>query len=265
MTGFEFVWVAFLVRTIAAAGFVAGVIWLMERTSPFIGGVVLGLPFVIAPTYIFLLLNHDPTFVAGAATGGVATLGAALLFLAVIVGLLRRFNMPVSLAAGILAWLCGALLIRLLPASPAVSFTFLAACAAIAWTAMRRVALTAPVARGRSPGYELLLRGGSAGLLVGGVSTLAAQLGAQLAGIIASFPIALTVVCLFLPQRLEKAGMRAALTASALGLASHAAFFLCLILLAPVWGGWPAFLIGVAAALATALAIALLRRRQAGR
>src|SRR3546814_12704371 len=69
---------------------------------------------------------------------------------------------------------------------------------------------------------------------------------------LSSFPVALLVVCSFMPRRLERAGMRAALRATQIGLASHVPFFLSMTLLAPRLGGGPAVVIGIAGSLAVA-------------
>ncbi len=45
----DFAILAIAARGLAAAGFVGGVVALMERASPFIGGIVLALPIVTAP------------------------------------------------------------------------------------------------------------------------------------------------------------------------------------------------------------------------
>lgn len=256
----DIAWLAIPARGLATAIFVGGVIWLMERASPFIGGIVLALPIVTAPAYVFLLLQDGADFAAHAALGSLATLGAVLLFLVTVIALLRRFPMRLALPAALLVWfLCG-LVIRELPAALPVSLAALGFAALIAWLAGRQVPLTAPAARGRSPLYETVLRGLAAGILVAVVSGCSALLGPRLAGIFASFPVALLVVCSFMPRRLEPTGMRAALRATQIGLASHVPFFLSMSLLAPRLGGGAAMLVGVAGSLSVALALGLLRR-----
>lgn len=256
----DLAWLAIPARGLATAVFVGGVIWLMERASPFIGGIVLALPIVTAPAYVFLLLQDGPDFAAHAALGSLATVGAVLLFLVTVIALLRRFSMVVALPCGLLAWLLGGLVIRELPALLPVSLGVFALAALIAWRAGTAVPLTAPAARSRSPLYETVLRGIAAGVLVAVVSGASGLLGPRLTGIFASFPVALLVVCSFMPRRLERAGMRAALRATQIGLASHVPFFLSLNLLAPRLGGGPAMVIGIGGSLAVALSLGLLRR-----
>lgn len=261
MTELEFAWAAILARGIAAACFVGGVIWLMERTSPFIGGIVLALPIVTAPAYLFLTLLHPPDFVAEAAQASMATIGAVLLFLVTVIALIRRWPMPPTLVCALAAWSLTGLLIRTAPAGIITSLGFLATAGLIAWYSGRRVPLTAPAARGRSPFYEIVLRGAAAGLLVIGVTVLADLLGPQVAGIFSSFPVALLTVCWFMPRRLDTAGIRAALRATQIGMVSHLPFFLSLALLGPHIGAWQAFALGILGSLAVAVALALLRRR----
>jgi len=256
----DLTWLAVPARGLATAAFVGGVIWLMERASPFVGGIVLALPIVTAPAYLFLLLHDGPDFAAHAALGSLATVGSVLLFLATVIALLRRYPMRLALPAGLLVWLAAGLVIRQLPATLPVSLAVLALAALVAWQAGRQVALTAPAARGHSPFYEIALRGAAAGLLVAAVSGCAALLGPRLAGILASFPVALLVVCSFMPRRLETAGMRAALRATQIGLVSHVPFFVSITLLVPRLGSGPGFIAGITGSLVVALILGLLRR-----
>src|SRR5690606_8317808 len=154
MSEFDIAWFAILARGLAAACFVGGVIWLMERTSPFIGGIVLALPIVTAPAYLFLVLLHPPAFVARAALASIATIGAGLLSLVTVIALVRRWPMPAALACALAVWCLTGLLTRAMPAGFASSLLILAAAGAIAWYCGRHVSLTAPAARGRSPVYE---------------------------------------------------------------------------------------------------------------
>lgn len=252
---------AVAVRGLATAGFVAGVGALMERSSPFIGGIVLALPIVTAPAYIFLILHEPPEFVPLAALSSLATLGAVLMFLVTAIALLRQFAMPIVLLGALAAWFATGFVVRLLPASLAMSLSVLAICAGIAWLSGRSVPMTAPAARSRSPLYEILLRGAAAGCLVAVLSAAAQILGPKVAGIFASFPVALLTVCSFLPKRLDTAGIRAALRASQIGLLSHIPFFCSLALLGPQIGLMPAFTAGILGSLAVAVTLALLRRR----
>lgn len=267
MTETDLAWLAILARGMAAACFVGGVIWLMERTSPFIGGIVLALPIVTAPAYAVLILQYSPDFVALAAQASLGTIGAVLLFLVTVIALIRRLPMPATLACALGVWMATGLLIRALPGSLALSLAILAACGLVAWFTGRQVPLTAPAARGRSPFYEIVLRGAAAGLLVTAVGILAEIFGPQVAGIFSSFPVALLAVCWFLPRRLDAAGIRAAMRATQIGMSSHIPFMASLALLGPPLGGgepghFGAFGIGIAGSLAVALLLGLLRRQQ---
>lgn len=261
-----FALLAIAARGIAAAGFVGGVVALMERASPFIGGIVLALPIVTAPAYIFIILHQDAGFVAQAALGSLATLGAVLLFLISAIILVGRVPMPLALLGGLAAWFAAGSVIRVLPVSFPASLGILVFCGLVAWWSGRGVAMTAPrsaemAARGRSPWYEIVLRGCAAGCLVAAVSGLAHLLGPTVAGIFASFPVALLTVYWFLPRRLEPAGIRAALRATEIGLISHIPFFSSLALLGPQIGPLPAFALGLLGALGIAVALGVLRRR----
>lgn len=265
MSELDLTLLAVLSRGLAAAVFVGGVIALMERASPFIGGIVLALPIVTAPAYLFLLPQHSPAFIAEAALASLATVGAVLLFITVVIALVRHLAMPFVLMAALAAWLATGLVTSSLPSHLAVSLAIPGLAAVIAWIAGRGVAMTAPAARSRSPAVEIVLRGAAAGGLVVAVGLLAHTTGPQVAGIFSSFPVALMTVCWFLPRRLETAGIRAAMRAAQIGMASHVPFFLSLGLLAPEVGSIAAFVFGLAGALAVALLLAVLRRRHLAR
>jgi hypothetical protein len=252
---------AIAARGIAAASFVGGVVALMERASPFIGGIVLALPIVTAPAYVFIILHQDASFVAQAALGSLATVGSVLLFLVTAIALVGRLPMAAVLVAALGAWFVTGLIVRALPAALPISFGVIAVAGVIAWWSGRHVPMTAPAARGRSPWYEIALRGCAAGVLVAMVSGLAHLLGPTVAGIFASFPVALMTVCWFLPRRLESAGIRAALRAAQIGMASHIPFFTAIALLGPKLGTWPAFTLGVVGSLGIAVGLGVLRRR----
>lgn len=257
----DFALIAIAARGLATAGFVGGVVALMERTSPFIGGIVLALPIVTAPAYLFIILHQEPAFVAQAALGSLATVGAVLMFLITAIALVGRLPMPATLPGALGAWLLTGLIIRSLPVALPISLGIVVLTGMLAWITGRHVTMTAPAARGRSPWYEIVLRGCAAGLLVAVVSGLAHLLGPTVAGIFASFPVALITVCWFLPRRLEAAGIRAALRAAQVGMISHIPFFTGLAILGPHLGLLPAFAIGLAGSLCIAVALALLRRR----
>lgn len=252
-------------RGLATAGFVAGVGALMERSSPFIGGIVLALPIVTAPAYVFLILHEPADFAPQAAVASLATIGAVLLFITSVIALVRHIPMPAALLGGLAVWALTGLLIRELPATLPVSLTVLAIAGVIGWLSGRHVPMTAPAASSRSPLYEILLRGGAAGCLVAVLSGIAHILGPKVAGILASFPVALVTVCWFLPRRLDTTGIRAALRATQIGMLSHIPFFCSLALLGPRSGLMSAFFAGLAGSLAVAVALALLRRRHLNR
>ena len=120
----DFAILAIAARGLAAAGFVGGVVALMERASPFIGGIVLALPIVTAPAYVFIILHQEPGFVAQAALGSLATVGSVLLFLVTAIALVGRLPMTAVLIAALGAWLATGLIIRALPAALHVVMEF---------------------------------------------------------------------------------------------------------------------------------------------
>lgn len=260
-------WIAVLLRALAAGGFVGGVIFLMERTSPFIGGVVLTLPIVIAPAYFLLALHQPPAFVQAAAVTSMGTIGAGIGFLTAYIRIIGPGRTALSVIGGTAAWLAAAALVAALPPTPATMLLLAAAMALLGWGLNRRIVdLGTNTPRGRSPLNEVVLRGALAGLLVALVTSLAPLLGPDWTGIAAGYPVALTVVGSFLPRRFDLASTRAAMASSQIGLVNSVAFFLALHGLLPHLPPLAAFAGAVLASIATVLLLITIRRaRTAGR
>lgn len=259
-------------RGLSVALFVGGVVHVMERAPPFIGGIVLALPIVVGPSYFFLSFQQDAVFMQQAILVALGMIGAVLCFLTAYIRLIGRQAAPVALLGALLAWGCAALAVRSLPHGLAVMLGFTAAAGLLAWLVNRKVVVLGskhaaagddPAAGGSSrpsPGYDVALRAACAGLLVALVTLLANRLGPLGSGLLATFPVALTVVCLFLLRRFTRAGARAALASSQIGLSSHAAFFLTLLALPGLATGWR-FLAASLASAAWAAGLALARSR----
>ncbi len=249
-------------RGLSVALFVGGVVYVMERTRPFIGGIVLALPIVVGPSYFFLNLQQDADFMRQAIVVALGMIGAVLCFLTAYIRLIGRQAAPVALLGALLAWLLAALIVRYLPPELPWMLGFALAAALLAWLANRGVVQLAGNGSSSkpSPGYDVTLRGLCAGLLVALVTLLANRLGPLGSGLLATFPVALTVVCLFLLRRFDRFTARAALASTQIGLSSHAAFFITLLALPGLAAGWR-FAAASLASAAWAAGLALARRR----
>lgn len=254
-------WVEFAIRMAGTAFVVIAISWIAVRLGPTIGGVVVGLPIVLAPGLGFMLLDQPPAFVADAAAGALYSLSATQAFLLAFVILSGTTGPVLSVAGGALAWAVLALPLGLIPHPPlagAVLFTLVTLTAKR--IGRRWVAAQDAKASGTNWGL-LILRGLLAGLLVGTVTLAAPYLGPGYSGALMAFPIGFTVIAISL--HLDHGGTFAGQTAYAglTGLTSLATFCLSLALLLQHLPAGIAF----AAALAASILATLLMTRLAGR
>lgn len=258
-------WGAFALRMAGTAFVVIAISWIAVRLGPTIGGVVVGLPIVLAPGFGFMLLDQSPRFVAEAAAGALFSLSATQAFLLAFVALARRAGPFLSVAGAILAWAVLAVPLGLVPHHPLVGGAlFLAVTLAARRIGRRWVGGQDAKAAGTNWGL-LILRGLLAGLLVGGVTLSAPVLGPEFSGALMAFPIGFTVIAISL--HLDHGGRFAGQTAYAglTGLISLASFCLCLALLLPHLSAGPAFLLALAASfLATVIMTLRAGRAAAG-
>ncbi len=247
-------------RGLAVGSFVGGVVYVMERAPPFIGGIVLVLPIVVGPSFFFLALQQDAAFMQAACITALGMIGAALCFLTAYIRLIGHVSAPLASLGGMVAWVIAALIIQALPVTLPWMLGFTLITAVLAWAANRRIVqLGSAGASQPSPAYDIALRGLFAGLLVAAVTLLASQLGPLGTSLLANLPVALSVVCLFLLRRFDSAGARAAMASSQIGLSSLVAFFLTLLLLQDMAVG-PRFILACLATAAWAVLLGRLRR-----
>lgn len=190
-------WAEFAIRAFATAFVVIFIAWVAVRLGPTIGGILVGLPIVLAPGFYFLLADYDGGFVAQAATGALFSLSATQVFLAAYVAASPKGPLLAILSA-ILAWAVVAFPLSLLPHAPLPgALLFLLATWGMHHFGRR---FLPPVAAAMSGvNWNLLLvRGIAAGLLVGFVTLLASSLGSSLAGLLMAFPIGFSVIALSL-------------------------------------------------------------------
>src|SRR5262252_4982687 len=94
-----------VLRMAVTAGFVVSASFIAERSGPVIGALVATLPISAGPSYVFLALDHDASFIAEGALASLP-INAATIFLSLTYVLLaRRRGMLASCAAAVVVWL----------------------------------------------------------------------------------------------------------------------------------------------------------------
>src|SRR5262245_17517423 len=100
-----------VLRMAVTAGFVVSASFIAERSGPVIGALVATLPISAGPSYVFLALDHDASFIAEGALASLP-INAATIYLSLTYVLLAQGqSMLVSFASAIAVWLVIALAI----------------------------------------------------------------------------------------------------------------------------------------------------------
>lgn len=195
----------FLLKIAVTPLLVAGVALAARRWGPTVGGILMGLPWFTGPVLFILILDQGVEFGVGACLGVMIAVTCISAFM-LAYGLVAAFaGWPLSLAAGAAAFFAGAaamsdpvLLARILPAA----LPPLWAAAALGAASLCVALALLPRPRGGAlpqapPWWDIPARMAAAAVLVAALVTGADALGPRLAGILASYPIILTVTGTF--------------------------------------------------------------------
>ena len=232
-----------------------------RRWGPAIGGWLVSLPLTSGPVTFFLALDHGTGFAATSIVGSLVGLAAITGFtLAFAAGLVRAGPRTGILAAIAAFAAIGVLVQPVLDASVGILFVGVLAALAIALRLLP--ASGARRAASPHPRWDLPARVAIGTCLVVGLTTIAPLLGPHTSGIIATFPIYVSILTLFTHRQEGVPGALDVLRGLLLGLFGTAAFMLVLALALIPLGIGPAF--GLALALTLAIQAVALRSVRAG-
>ena len=182
---------------------------LAEVLGPVWGALIISLPVTAGPVYVFMCLEHDAAFVAGAALNGFAANAATGLFLIVYARRAAHRNLVLALGPAALAWLAAALPISAASWTPLTALLLNAAVYGtgilLAPPAATALAQSTAVARPRPP--DLVARAAAVALFVAAVLALSTALGPARTGVIAAYPVTLTSTFVILHRRVGGAAM----------------------------------------------------------
>jgi hypothetical protein len=206
-----------VLRMAVAAAFVVTASFITERSGPAIGALIATLPISAGPSYVFLALDHDASFIADGALASLPINAATLLLGLTYVLLAQRHGALISWGAAVIVWLALALLVRSghwsLASGLIVNVVALAICI---WAQQRyRHVKMPPITR---RWYDVPLRASLVAVLVATVVTLSGWAGPTLSGIIALFPIVFSSMMLILHPRIGGPATAAVIANSAWGL-----------------------------------------------
>lgn len=226
-----------------------------RRWGPRLAGILVVLPIVAGPILLIVYLEHGSRFAAEAARAATLGVVALALFALLFASLSRRHGWLLTLGlswVGVLLADLGLVLVRV-PVAAALVMALLALHAVD--LLLRRLDAPAPLT-GTAPWWDLPGRALATGALVLLVTSLAAVLGPDVTGILAPFPIAISVVCAFVAAQEGHGGVVALLRGIVPGLVGFALFcFLVAVTIDPL-GGLAAFTLATAVALVFAIVLA---------
>ena len=224
----------FLLKIAVTPLLVAGVAIAARRWGPTVGGILMGLPWFTGPVLLILILDQGIEFGVAACFGvliAVTCVGAFMLAYGLVAAVA---GWSLSLAAGAAAFFAGAaamsdpaLLARILPAT----LPPLWAAAILGAASLCVVLALLPRPRGgvlpqAPPWWDIPARMTAAAVLVAALVTGADALGPRLAGVLASYPIILTVTGTFTHYSSGRDAIWRVLRGLAASLFGFIAFFL---------------------------------------
>ena len=218
-----------------------------RRWGPTFGGLIMGLPWMTGPVLFFLGLDKGAGFLVTAARGvelAVWGMGAFILGFAYAS---KWFGWAGSLATAVAGYFATALMTQALDVplwlATAVAFAVLIA---TYWLLPEPTSAPVPA---RVPGWDIPARMAATFALVAIIMISADLLGPQRSGIIASFPVILTVIGCFTLRQSGRDNLLRVLRGISLSLLAFVGFFAVVGFATPVWGQVTAYAAATVAAL----------------
>lgn len=167
-----------------------------RRWGPSIGGWLVALPLTSGPVALYIALDRGTAFAAGTAEGSIGGLLGDAAFALGYAWLARRFGWFVSMLGGFCCFAIAALAMQPFISGPAV---VLFAIVAVAMAVCLRLAPVAAAAGGAAPlpRWDIPARMVVGTSIVLAITEAASVLGPQLSGILAAFPVYVTVLAVF--------------------------------------------------------------------
>lgn len=234
-----------------------------RRWGPRAGGILVTIPIVAGPILLIIYLDHGPVFAAQAAAAATAGNVALAVFALALIAVVDRVPWWLTL---LIAWTCvlvtdlGLLLVPM-PAVVAL------VAALIALHGVQLVLRRQPVTMVAAPGlpwWDLPARAVATAALVLVVTGSAAALGPELSGVLAPFPIALSVVCAFAAAQTGRGGVIALLRGILPGLDGFALFCFTVAESIDRIPGWASFTLATIVNVAFAAFLIMIGGRRGG-
>jgi hypothetical protein len=247
-----------LAKLLLGPGLVAAASLAGRRWGSTVAGVLVSIPIVLGPILLIVTIEQGEAFGADAATSALLAMLALAVFVVVFERAGRTVRWDLTTLLGWAAFLAAALLVSRIEPAPLVALV-VAVCSFAA-----AIAVTPPPREpaGRTtppPWWDLPARALATAALILALTGAADGLGPALAGALAPFPVATTVVAAFVLAQDGPAAATEMLRGFMRGIYGTIAFcFLTAVLIEPL-GTAAAFAIGFAGSIGTAVALLALR------
>jgi hypothetical protein len=255
-------WLALATKMAITAIFVTVATIVAERLGAMVGALVATLPVSAGPVYVFLALDHDPTFISSSALASLALNAATAIYVTVYVLIAQRRSMWLSVSLAFAMWLTAVLVL-----SPVrwnvwsafiLNFFVFSVCVFIVQPFC--LIRMPPTTR---PWYDFVIRASLAASLVGAVVTLSFRIGPTGSGVLAVFPVIYTSIMVILHYRVGGPATAAVLANAVPGLAGFGVALLTLHLTAVQLGSAAALVVALGVSVAWNAIVYAIRRRQA--
>ncbi len=230
-------WFSILVKAVVTAATVIVSAVAAEKSGPFWGGLIVGLPVSAGPAYVMLAIEYDDAFLAQASLTSLAGNNGAVIFILVLVYIAPRMSLLPSLFLATAAWIVVAFLVRAiewtLPMAIVIGTVVLAA---TLWLT-RDVQPGPPTGRTIRPRwYHLPARAAAVGFFVAGVVTLGNVIGPEATGILSVYPVTLTSLLVLVMPRLGGQTTAALMAGIVRSMVGFALGFIVIYLTVIPWG-----------------------------
>ena len=183
------------VKLLFAPLFVIGTYFIQRRFGARWGGISMAVPFILVPILLVIYLQHGSEFLYDSIVGTYAGQISLLCFIATYSRMSPRFNWPICIVASTSVFLIGVAIL-----SPLITNLWVGiALWLIVWTISlkRFVAYDRNAKLPTAPKWDIWLRVASALLLIFTITQFAENLGPQLSGAIATYPVMTSIMTTF--------------------------------------------------------------------
>jgi hypothetical protein len=183
------------VKLLFAPLFVIGTYFIQKRFGARWGGISMAVPFILVPILLVIYLQHGSDFLYDSSVGSYAGQIALLFFIATYTRMAPRFNWPICITASTSAFLVGVAVLNPLIKDLWVGIAL--------WIFVWTISIKKFVPYDRNaklppaPKWDIWLRVASALFLIFTITQFAENLGPQLSGAFATYPVMTSIMSTF--------------------------------------------------------------------